>query len=111
MTRTRTQMVIISSQRYVDQEVVEEKMRQLQGASRVELPVVYAGKYGDDDVYVLVDGHHTLAAARALGVEVTYAEKPRAECNCHPDWTLEQMLDYLWMDSDWYDVATGRNYF
>ncbi|GIV51995.1 MAG: hypothetical protein KatS3mg038_3902 [Candidatus Kapaibacterium sp.] len=110
MTRTQN-MVIISSQRHLDQDVVDEKMQQLAGVDCVELPIVYAGQYGDDDVYVLVDGHHTLAAARALGVEVTYTERSRTECNCHPDWTLEQMLDHLWMDSDWYDIHTGVNYF
>jgi hypothetical protein len=93
----------ISSQRYLDDAVVSDKS----DAADYSCNYVNVTVEGID-YRVLVDGHHSLAAALADGVE--------------PDWThnvtLQQDVDAMgaigWLeahqhDADWYDVVTGVN--
>ena len=94
-------MKIISSQRYIDEKIVEQKLELLTGKSSL---VLEAWEVGMDDLAVLSDGHHRLEAAQRLGIPVTF------EVTNHPEKiTGETLLESMWMDSDYYDVETGKN--
>lgn len=94
-------MKIISSQRYIDEKIVEQKLEQLAGKRSL---VLEAWEVGMDDLAVLADGHHRFEAAQRLGIPVTF------EVTNHPEKiTGETLLESMWMDSDYYDIETGKN--
>ena len=95
-------MTIISSQHYINWETVEEKMEQLKGKSNIIIPCAYVGEIDGVEYAVQIDGHHTLAAARELGIEV--------EFDVHDDdegLEGEALLDARYMDGDYYNVETS----
>jgi len=100
--------MIISSQRYIDQSIVDDKIESLTGQTKIALPIMYAGDYDGDSVYVLLNGHHTAAAARELGIEIEYVPQERREWNWDPEWSIEDALENNWIDSDWYNFETGE---
>lgn len=66
-------MTIISSQRFRDWNIIMEKMEELEasGTTSVSIPVVNAFS---DDMYIVVDHHHLMTAARELGIEIRFEE-------------------------------------
>jgi len=96
-------MKIISSQHYLNPEIVEQKMIELEGATHVTLPCYAVGEEVEDgDLAILCDGHHTLAAARELGITFGF------EIIRNPDdLTGEALLDTQWIDADWYYVESS----
>lgn len=96
-------MKIISSQHFIDWEIVENKIEQLNGAEFVEIPCYEIGEIDGEEMAIQADGHHTMAAARELGIEVRFifAEDPEGL-------TGEAALDARWMDGDWYDVVASE---
>ena len=99
-------MKVISSQKYTNEETVAAKMEEMANETYVELPVVDIEMKDNDgnDLYSLIDGHHRLAAAKELGLEIRFVEEKESE-----GLTGEAYLDARWMDSDWYDVITDVN--
>lgn len=96
-------MKVITSQSYINDEIVEEKMEQLQGITSIELPVWATGLQGlnGEDVCILADGHHTYEAAKELGIEINFVEQE------HPEGlTGEQLLEAAYMDSDYRYLGT-----
>lgn len=102
-------MKVISSQRYINNKTVEHKMDEISG--RVTLPVMYAGEFEGEAVYILIDGHHTAEAARELDLPIDYKIIDRNAWGYDTRWTLEDALENLWIDSDWYDHQTGIDFF
>lgn len=95
-------MTIISSQHYINWETVEEKMEQLKGKSNITIPCAYVGEIDGEEHAIQIDGHHTLVAARELGIEV--------EFDVHEDdegLEGEALLDARYMDGDYYNVETS----
>ena len=95
-------MTILSSQHYINWETVEEKMEQLKGKSNITIPCAYVGEIDGVEYAMQIDGHHTLAAARELGIEV--------EFDVHEDdegLEGEALLDARHMDGDYYRVETS----
>ncbi len=91
---------IISSQRYLDWNIVEAKIALLQG---VESLVLEAWDVKAYDCAVLYNGHHTLAAARELNIPVSFVVVD------HPEGIEgDNLLEQAWMDSDWYNVETDQ---
>ncbi len=94
---------LISSQKYLDDEIVAAKRAAADYCVAVCRVVADGAEY-----QVVVDGHHSLEAARLDGVEPELAP-------CHPEVQLaadrmgEDFLAGQQNDSDWYYVATGRN--
>jgi hypothetical protein len=98
-------MTIISSQRFLNYDIVEEKATELEGATVVLLPV-YEVEMEDGEgnaLYILADGHHRREAANDLGIAVEYEIVRHQD-----DLTGEQLLENSWIDSDWYYVESGR---
>ena len=61
----------ISSQRYLDDDIVNAKKVELANTTEIELPVVEIDLNGDI-YHVLIDGHHRLEAAIELGINIVY---------------------------------------
>ena len=66
-------MIIVSSQKFRDEDIVNEKIEQLKadGVTFVIIPVVNTFM---DDMYIVVDKHHTMTAAYKLGLEIRFEE-------------------------------------
>lgn len=98
---------LISSQRHLDQRKVAEKCARFQVFIVRVASVILRGK----PYRVLIDGHHNLAAARALGIEPTWrgpaAKWKRIQSQMRPA-DFERFLINNLTDSDWYDVDTGQ---
>lgn len=96
-------MRIISSQHYLDWNIVEEKMNEIKEMESVEISCCKIGEINGEEYAVQVDGHHTLAAARELGipVEFTFCEDPEGL-------TGDKYLFAHYMDGDWYNVEESN---
>ncbi len=97
--------MIISSQRYLDEDIVSLKRQEKDYV--VTLTPEFS--VGGEIMQAVVDGHHSLAAAIADGVEpewriATVSEDDRIALI---DKSVDLYLEACYMDSDWYDVRTG----
>ena len=97
--------MIISSQRYIDDETVAKKI------DAADYVVFVSPEFEVDDmtVQVVLDGHHSLAAAKIAGVEPEYRVMTAMD---HDAIGIEQedpeaFLEITYMDSDYYDIDTG----
>lgn len=96
--------MIISSQRFINEEIVTEKISSLAGLNKITLPVFDVNDENLGDMAILADGHHTLEAAKRLGITVAFDHID------HPEkLTGERLLEECYFDSDYYDIETGSN--
>lgn len=103
-------MTIMSSQKYRDDDIIEEKIEELTAANAtsVEIPVVnaYMKDLDDNDLYIVVDHHHTLSAAIALGIEINFVEVEDT-ISYYADienQNGEAICEAHYMDSNWYYI-------
>lgn len=98
-------MKIISSQRYIDYDLVEAKADEIKDLDYVTLPIINAEMQDLDgnSLYILTDGHHRKAAAEELEIEIRYEEVP----NDH-NLIGEELLNECYGDSDWYYIENGN---
>ena len=98
-------MKIISSQRYIDYNIVDEKIEEIRDCEYITLPIIDAEMTDLDgnDLFILVDGHHRKEAAEELGIEVRYEEVE----NDH-NLTGEDLLNDCYCDSDWYYIENEQ---
>ena len=96
-------MKYISSQHYLDFEIIEKKMEELKNVKSVVIPFSYVGFIDGEEYAAQVDGHHTLAAARELGIDVEFDVNEDSE-----GLTGETLLDARYIDGDWYNVETSN---
>lgn len=95
-------MKYISSQHYIDAEIVEAKKAELEGVTEVVIPCTYVGLIDGVEYAMQNDKHHTLAAARELGIPVVF------DVEDDPDGlTGEELLEARYNDGDYYDVETS----
>lgn len=95
-------MTYISSQHYIDAEIVEEKKAELEGVTEVVIPCTYVGVIDGVEYAMQNDKHHTLAAARELGIPVVFDIEDDAE-----GLTGEELLEVRYNDGDYYNVETS----
>ena len=105
--KRETTMRTISSQRYLDPVIVAAK-RNAGDYSAQRVTVEIDG----ERLYVVVDGHHSIAAARADGVDVEW--ETNAATQAEADYATREGIVSDWMaqrqlDAEWYDIATGRD--
>ena len=103
--------MIISSQRYLSEEIVAAKVANADYIVNVtpEFEIEGIGM-----VRAIIDGHHSYAAANEAGVaptlvELTATENDRIALIQAGD--VEAYLEAAYHDSDWYDLETGLNIF
>ena len=98
----------ISSQRYIDPAIVAAKQTNRDYA--VTLSPAFSV---DGETYqVVMDGHHSLAAALADGVDPEYAVADASDSDrvaLLVAGEIDDFLEICRMDSDWYDISTGRD--
>lgn len=101
--------MLISSQRYLDDDIVQTKRETR------DYVVTVSPEFEIDGVVMqaMIDGHHSLAAARADGVEpefvvATTSQDDRIGLIEH---SVKDYLEVCYIDTDWYDIATGRGAF
>ncbi len=97
----------ISSQRHLDPDIVEEKK------NNRDFNVNYITfEYEGEIINVIVDGHHSLAAAKEMGEKPVFmesepAKKEYANYINGTEKDKTDLMNILYVDSDWYDIATG----
>ena len=95
-------MKVISSQHYIDWNIVDKKMDEIAGSEFVEVPCYEIGEVDGEDFAIQADRHHTMVAARELGIEIRFVFSPE------PEGLLgESALDAHRNDGDWYYVETS----
>lgn len=106
-------MIVLSSQRFISDDIVAVKKQRLllESVEEIELPVVFIGEFHGKRLHALLDKHHTRAAAKELGIPTSYTEIERRETQLGDNYSLDDCLEALYMDSDWYDIETGRDFF
>jgi hypothetical protein len=96
---------IISSQRYLDNNIIDAKIAQIEADQPSEI-VLKAWDVKSHDCAILFNGHHTFEAAKQCGIPV------RFEIEAHPEGIDgDNLLEQAWLDSDWYDVETDTLFF
>lgn len=98
---------LISSQRFLDPGTVAHKAAAFKVFIVRTLLVELRGRA----YFVLLDGHHNLAAARLAGVEPKWRgpsrKMRRIQAGMSPD-AFERLLINNLTDSDWYYIETGE---
>ena len=108
-------MTIISSQRFRNPEIIQDKIEKLieSKAKYVEIPVINAHykDLEDNDLYIIIDKHHTLCAAFELGLEIRYveAEDPFGDSKNGEKILANNRIDnnYYYIDTDYDDLIGG----
>lgn len=103
--------MIISSQRHLDQDIVAAKL--IAQDFTVTLSPIF--EFDGMELQVVLDGHHSYAAAVEAGVTPIYitanslmddslrgTEHPVIGCEA------EEYLDRHYIDSDWYNIVSGE---
>ena len=94
----------ISSQRYLDEDIVEEKKREIKGLPFVTVPCTYVGEIEGEDYALIADKHHTMEAAKELGIDVIFELRGDSE-----GLTGDDLLEARYVDSPYYDIMTGMD--
>lgn len=99
-------MITISAQRFLDDAIVEEKV-----AARDFIVSVSPSFEIDGVLYRLVlDGHHSLAAAKAAAVDPEFVEQDARDNDTIAVLDRGNVEEFMIMhriDSDYYDIVTG----
>lgn len=96
-------MLVISSQRFLNEDIVEEKMEQLSGLTELTIGVVDIEMEEDGEaLYLLFDKHHTYEACKRLGITVTFEEVENFFYIVGEDLLMQQHYG-----DDYYNVVTG----
>lgn len=103
-------MTIISSQRFRDDEIIEMKIEELKNSDTTEIIIPVINAYTKDldgnDLYIMVDHHHTFDAANLLGIAVKF-EEVEDEISYYKDIedkNGEAICAAHYMDSNWYYI-------
>jgi hypothetical protein len=96
---------LISSQRFIDDEILAQKITDQD--FEVQLSPVFV--IDGEEYQVVMDGHHSYHAAIEAGVEPVYYEQTASENDrinlLNED--IDLFLQACYHDDDWYDIETG----
>lgn len=106
-------MQTISSQRHIDDDIVAEKI----GSEDFEVMVSPAFWVNGNQYRVVLDGHHSLAAAKQAGVEPVFFEATATDHDAvalligtpEQDGSPEEFLEAVYNECDYYDVDTEQD--
>lgn len=98
--------MIISSQRYLDDQTVELKRQEKDYTVTLSPVFVVDGQ----EYQTVIDGHHSLAAAKQDGAQPIYSIATSQECDRVGllETSVDDYLTLSYMDSDWYDIETNK---
>ncbi len=97
-------MTYISSQQFRDWDIVDEKIAELEAdnVKVVTVPCWYVGEVDGVEYAVVNDKHHTMEAARQLGITVEFEVEDDPE-----GLTGEELLMVRNFGEDYYNVETS----
>lgn len=97
--------ILISSQRYIDEETVAQKIED--NDFEVQLSPVF--EIDGQEYQVIMDGHHSYHAAIEVGVEPDYTTQTATDNDriLLLDTDIDLFLEACHIDSDWYNIETG----
>lgn len=98
---------LITSQHYISDEIVAAKI----AAEDYEVQVSPAFEIDGQTFRVVMDGHHSLAAAIEAGVEPEIVEQNGADndkINMLRDGLVQDFLEACWMDGDYHYAISGK---
>ena len=98
---------LITSQSFIDDETVAEKI------AAADFEVFVSPEFEIDGVTyrVIMDGHHSFAAALESGAEMIITEQNATDndnIGLLKDGKTEDFLNACWMDSDYHFAASGK---
>ena len=103
-------MTVISSQRFRDEEIVENKVEELKNSNTTTITIPVVNAYIQDlegnDLYIMIDNHHTFEAAKTLGIEIEFkeVEDETSYYKDIEDKNGEAICEAHYMDSNWYYI-------
>ena len=97
-------MNLISSQSYRDPDTIADKRAERDYTVTVGREIEIDGVA----CRVVIDGHHSLSAAIADGVEPVIEIASATDCDREGIEDLDDYLDAHWIDCDWHYVVTGK---
>lgn len=97
--------MIISSQKYLDDETVAQKL----AAGDFVVTLSPEFEIDGESYQTIIDGHHSLAAARIAGVSPEFATAGTENDNVIliDNGLVDDFLKATYVDSDWYDIEDG----
>ena len=100
--------MLISSQRYINDEIVAEKI------ANQDFEVQVSPEFEIDGmlVRVVVNGHHSFAAAKQSGIDPVFCEQDASEndmVGLIEQGRIDDFMAIARIDSDYYDVTTGED--
>lgn len=101
-------VITASAQRFIDDAIVAEK----RDGKDYDVMVSPVFEYAGIQMRVVLDGHHSLAAARIDGIEPCFAEADASDSDTIrliERGEIEDFLELSRIDSDYYDINTGRD--
>lgn len=101
-------MQTISSQSFIDEDIVAEKIAN----EDFEVQVSPAFEVAGEVVRVVMDGHHSLEAARQAGVEPIFVEQDATDndkISLINQGAFEAFLEVAYVDCDYYNIETGAS--
>ena len=98
---------LISSQRYINDEIVAAK----QAAKDYTVMVGREIEIDGVTCRIVIDGHHSLKAAMLDGVEPEYTCATEQDCDREGIEDLDEYLGAHVVDSDYYYIDNGREVF
>lgn len=101
---------LISSQRYLDRDIVAKKIRE----GKFDVSVTPEFVIDGEKVRAIQDGHHALEAAIRSGNKPNYIENTASQSDraqLLKDGNVDGYLEAAYHDSPWYNFATKRDLF
>ena len=102
--------MLISSQRFLDQEIVQGKIDN----NDFEVQVSTVFEIDGTNYQVIMDGHHSYHAAIQSGHKPVFVEQSvydNDNIQLLLDGNKEDFLFAVYIDSDYYNIETGKNIF
>jgi hypothetical protein len=103
-----SKITIISSQRYINDGIVEQKRE----SKDYVVALSPAFEIDGMTVQVVLDGHHSLEAARLDNVDTEYYEQNVRDNDTIAlldSGNIDDFMSTHRLDSDWYNVETGND--
>lgn len=104
-------MQTISSQRYIDDAIVLEKI----ASEDFDALVSPIFEISGNQYRVVLDGHHSIAAAKQAGVQPVYVEATATDhdavamLSANNSGNPEAFLEAVYIECDYYNVDTGMD--
>ena len=98
-------MTLITSQRFLDETIVEEK----QSTGDYEVMISPEFEIDGEKFAVILDGHHSYEAAKRDGFDPDFFQATLQDSDniALIDEDVELFLEAVYIDSDYYDAETG----